>query len=104
MATLVITEYREIGMDANGNYIPAGNVPALAYQNIDFSSGNETSAFFNKGTTFLEVSSDTACRVKVNAASSAADGTRLPANAIVYYILDKGIQGDGASYLDVTSE
>ena len=60
--SVTITEYQNLGRDAKGETILAGQEPSLAVQVLEF---GETSALFNGRTTFIRVAPDMPCRFRV---------------------------------------
>lgn len=57
MANISITEYRELARDAYGNVIAAGREPALARQNVSYTTSTQSSAL-QGDTHFIRVKAD----------------------------------------------
>ena len=78
MSNLSITEYASVGRDVNGSPLPAGQAPALAIQNVTFTTAT-ASAAFNERTRFIRVVADADCRVVFGTAPVATSSDTLMA-------------------------
>lgn len=85
MATLDITEYSSLAVDAPGRVIAAGQEPALLNQQVTIAGASAQSSAFASGTRFIRVHTDTACRIAIGPdPTAAATSMRLPANGTEY--------------------
>ena len=64
--SVTITEYENLGRDARGNTVLAGQEPSLAVQVLEF---GETSKPFHGRTTFIRIDPDAPCRFSVGGGS-----------------------------------
>lgn len=62
MATLRISEYGSTPVAAGGGPIPIAQEPALAHQDVTFTTATQSAAF-NAGTVLIKLNSTDACRV-----------------------------------------
>ena len=97
MAELNVVEFRALAMDLNNNFMPVGKQPAVAVQNITFTTGTKSAAF-QSSTRFVQLLSDTDADLDFGGADLPAAPTRLQkikAGVTIYY----GV--DGNSFLSV---
>jgi hypothetical protein len=81
MAILRITEYRNLATDGNYNTAQAGKEPALAFQQVDFTSGEAKSAAFHPETRAIRIRSDTDCDIAFGSDPTAVSGASTPIGA-----------------------
>ena len=91
MALLWVTEYEEMGYERAGQTVPAPKESALAYQTVDFTSGETKSAAFTEGTRYVLVTSDTDCSVRFGTNPTAVTNapTRVWAKMYAAFAVDK---------------
>ncbi len=91
MSELNITEYGQLGRDASGYTVPVGEEPALAVQNVSFTSSSIQSAAFQGKTRFVRVVADIDTRISFGENPTAAATTStLPAGAVEYFGVKQG--------------
>jgi hypothetical protein len=95
MSNLSITEYESVGRDIQGSPLPAGQVPAVAIQNITFTTSATQSAAFNTKTVFIRVVSDVDCRLVFGTDPTADQTSTLLASGQAEYF---GIAKLGGPY------
>lgn len=94
MSNLSITEYASVGRDVNGSPLPAGEAPALAIQNVTFTTA-AASAAFNAKTRFVRVVADADCRIVFGTAPTATSTDTLMAAGQPEYF---GVNALGGPY------
>ena len=104
MSNLSIVEYSDLGTDGRGNVVPAGSVPPITTQNVSFTSTTQSNAF-NKATKLVEICADANARVVwgTNPTATTTTGSRAPAGAVIYYVIDEGMR-NGTLKLAVVAE
>lgn len=70
MATAKISEYEEMPIDTSGDTVPIPREPAVATQNISFTT-NTVSAAFNTKTKFIRVIADAKAHFDIGATAAA---------------------------------
>ncbi len=87
MAILHIAEYTELARDANDNVMPVGKEPAIATQEVDFTSAEAKSAAFQDATTLVRLWSDTAgfFLVGANPTATTAEDVPIAASTAEYF-------------------
>ena len=63
MATMIITEYGNIGVTGHGWQIPIPSEPAIAEQTLTFTTTTQ-SAEFSSGTAYVRIVADADCHVR----------------------------------------
>ena len=91
MATAKISEYEEMAKDASGDNIGAASEPAIATQNISYTTA-VVSAGFNKRTKYIRVIADAKAHFIVGGspANPTVDSPYLPANLPEYFGVRRG--------------
>lgn len=86
MAVMYISEYAEQALDGNGNPLMVGKEPAIAKQNITFTTTVASAAFLD-ATTFVRISLDAAGFVNFGIAPTAVTvvDTPMAANVPEYF-------------------
>lgn len=85
MANMYITEYAELATDPNGRPIPVGKEPAIAVQNVAFTTST-ASAAFNGRTKFVRIYLSAAGHVAFGASPTAdTDSTPMAATTAEYF-------------------
>lgn len=91
MATLYIREYLRQGRDTNGQFVSAGEEPALADQTVAISGASAPSAALNPLTSFMRVHTDAICSIVFGTAPVATIGNaRMTAGTTEYFSVGKG--------------
>ena len=70
MPTAKISEYEEMPIDTSGDSVPIPKEPAIAVQNITFTT-NTVSAAFNSKTKFIRVVADAKAHYDIGATAAA---------------------------------
>lgn len=96
MAQLVVTAYKELAHDLNGNTVMVGVEPNIGGEDMDFTSGQTVSGTFPAEASFLYLNSDTDCRVSTgtNPTATTSSVLRLPANAGLFIGIMEGLRGN----------
>lgn len=68
MASLYVSEYKNLAQGANGYIVQAGQEPALAVQKLAIGAGSVASASFNAEASFVMVHTDAICHVAFGSA------------------------------------
>lgn len=93
MATLWITEYRNLGQTANGNNtIQAPVEPGLAEQAITITGASAQSAAFNASTRFVMLHTDTACYLSWGTNPTATTNQLMAADETRFYSVNPSIK------------
>lgn len=91
MAVLYVREYIRQGRDTNGQFISAGEEPALADQTVAIGAGSLTTNALNAKTAFVRVHTDAICSIAFGVAPTAtATSARLAANTTEYFAVVPG--------------
>ena len=91
MATVYISEYAGQPIDRNGQLLPAGEEPALAYQTVAIGGVSAQSSAFNSKTKFVRIHTDAICSIKFGTSPTAvATETRLAANTTEFFGVQLG--------------
>lgn len=89
MATLNIAEFVELASNASGQ-IPAGKTPAIAHQNVTFTTTTQSAAFNDK-TNFVRIYSDADAVIEFGTnPTAAAPGIMVTAGVAEYFGVPRG--------------
>jgi len=105
MATLNITEFRDLAFDSRGNPVPVGDLDTvLTSQNVTYTTSTQ-SATLDKRTRFVRVIADADCNIATGTnPTAAATDTRLEANVAEFFgVQPKGTTGTKIAAYDGTS-
>lgn len=90
MALLDVTEMRDLPIDANGRTILCAKLPAIAQQQVTFTTSQASNAF-SADTRFVRVHTDSACRVAFGDAPTAtATDMRMAAGQTEFFAVPPG--------------
>ena len=92
MPKLYIAEFSGQQVDAGLARIPAGSLPAVAHQVVDFAGTSVQSQLFNTATRYVRLHADAACHVLVSSGNPTATtiNMRLPADGVEYFAVQPG--------------
>jgi len=93
MAILHATEYSHLAVDSGGHGIQAGLEPALARQQVTFTT-TVSSAAFQENTSFVRVMSDTDCYIRFHTGTDSAitlTDTLIKANVAEFFGVKPGL-------------
>ena len=92
MALLDIREYSVLATDQNARQLAAGKEPAVAGQQVTFTTTVQSAAF-NESTRFVRLHADSICRIEFGA-NPTATGTsmRMAAGATEYFGVTPGMK------------
>ena len=92
MANAFISEYAETRKDESGDNVPVANEPAIAEQQVTFTTSNPSAAF-QEGTKFVRVVCDAKAHFKISASPVAtANSPYLPADSPEYFGVRKELK------------
>lgn len=81
MATLYITEFKEVGNDVRRNVLQCPQMPAMAEQTVAIGAGALQSDLFQDVTRYVMIHADVVCHVAFGASPTATTANqRLAAN------------------------
>lgn len=93
MALVDITEYRALAADGLGRFMPAGQEPALANQQVSNAGASTQSAAFNASAFFVSLHTDAACRIAFGTNPTATSASRrLAANTTEFFGVSPGMK------------
>lgn len=93
MATLDITEYRELAFAGRGHIVMAGLEPCTKNQQVTIGAGSNQSQAFEDTTRFIRIHADAACRIAVGDDPTATSASmRMSAGGTEYLGVHPGLK------------
>lgn len=91
MATLDVTEYASLSLDAQGRQVLVGKEPSITNQQVAVGGSSTQSAALQGHTKFVRLHTDVACRIAIGPNPTAASTSmRMAANQTEYLGVNGG--------------
>lgn len=93
MATIYVSEYRDLVIDQTGRLAQTIKAPADVIQTISITASSQQTSAFGNMTRFIRVATDTACHILIGTNPTAtATSEYLPAGQVEIYGVNPGMK------------